>query len=149
MEVKGGVIRLMLTSRTQDAVYFPLNLWKDKFSASIVCYSTNTLECTLNLIKNMGLPWWYSGWTSTCQCRGRRFNPWSRKIPRATEQLSLCTTAHVLQLLKPACLDTCPTGKKKPLQGEAHALQLERRPCSLQLDKTHVQQWRPSVTRNK
>ena len=39
--------------------------------------------------------------------------------------------------------------KKKPLQGEARALQLERRPCSLQLDKTHVQQRRPSVTRNK
>ena len=26
------------------------------------------------------------------QCRGHRFNPWSRKIPHATEQLSLCGT---------------------------------------------------------
>ena len=29
---------------------------------------------------------------SACQCRGHRFNPWSRKIPHATEQLSPCTT---------------------------------------------------------
>lgn len=58
-KVKGGVIGLMLTSRTQDAVFFPLNLSeseKDNTSASILYYSTNTLECTLNLIKNMGLP---------------------------------------------------------------------------------------------
>ena len=29
---------------------------------------------------------------STCQCRSHRFDPWSRKIPHASEQLSLCTT---------------------------------------------------------
>ena len=27
------------------------------------------------------------------QCRGHRFDPWSRKIPHATEQLSPCATA--------------------------------------------------------
>ena len=26
----------------------------------------------------VGLPWWSSGWESILQCRGRRFNPWSR-----------------------------------------------------------------------
>ena len=37
-----------------------------------------------------GHPWWYTGWESTCQCRGHgRFDPWSGKIPRAAEQLSL------------------------------------------------------------
>lgn len=30
---------------------------------------------------------------STCQCRGYRFNPWSRKIPQAMEQLSLNATS--------------------------------------------------------
>ena len=35
-----------------------------------------------------GLPWWYGGY----QSRGHRFNPWSRKIPHATEQLGLSTT---------------------------------------------------------
>ena len=39
-----------------------------------------------------GLPWWCSGWESACQCRGHGFEPWSGKIPHATEQLSLCAT---------------------------------------------------------
>ena len=25
----------------------------------------------------VGLPWWHSGWESTCQCRGHGFEPWS------------------------------------------------------------------------
>ena len=32
-----------------------------------------------------GLPWWRSGWESACQCRGQGFEPWSGKIPHATE----------------------------------------------------------------
>ena len=36
----------------------------------------------------LGLPWWHSGYESACQCRGHGFEPWSRKIPHATEQLS-------------------------------------------------------------
>ena len=36
------------------------------------------------------LPLWLSGKKSACQCREHRFDPWSRKIPRASEQLSLC-----------------------------------------------------------
>ena len=39
-----------------------------------------------------GLPRWRSGLESACQCRGHGLTPWSRKIPRATEQLSPCTT---------------------------------------------------------
>ncbi|KAJ8798871.1 hypothetical protein J1605_000028 [Eschrichtius robustus] len=38
----------------------------------------------------IGLPWWCSGYESACQCRGYRFNLWSRKIPHAAEQLSPC-----------------------------------------------------------
>ena len=30
--------------------------------------------------------WWCSVSISTCQSRGHRFDPWSRKIPHATEQ---------------------------------------------------------------
>ena len=37
--------------------------------------------------------WWYSGEESAYQCRRRRFDPWSGKIPHAAEQLSLCSTA--------------------------------------------------------
>ena len=34
-----------------------------------------------------GLPWWSSGWESTCQGRGHRFDPWSRRILNVVEQL--------------------------------------------------------------
>ena len=39
-----------------------------------------------------GLPWLLSGKESSCQCRTRRFDPWSRKIPCTTEQLNPCVT---------------------------------------------------------
>ena len=39
-----------------------------------------------------GLPHWYNGWESTCQCREHGLDPWSGKIPHAAEQLSPCTT---------------------------------------------------------
>ena len=41
---------------------------------------------------NCGLSWWLSGKESTCRCRRHGFHPWSRKIPRALEQLSPCPT---------------------------------------------------------
>ena len=49
--------------------------------------------------ENLRLPWWPSRYKSACQCRGHRFDPWSRKIPHATEQLSPCTKT------KPVCLE--------------------------------------------
>ena len=39
-----------------------------------------------------GLPWWLSGKESACQCRRHRLDPWSGKIPHATEQLIPCAT---------------------------------------------------------
>ena len=51
-----------------------------------------------------GLPWWCSGWESTCQCRGHGFEPWSGKIPHATEQLGPWATttepAHLEPVLR-------------------------------------------------
>ena len=45
-------------------------------------------EITKKEIRSIrGLPWWRSGWESTCQCRGHGFEPWSGKIPHAVEQL--------------------------------------------------------------
>ena len=48
-----------------------------------------------------GLPWWRSGWESTCQCRGHGFKPWSGKIPHAVEQLSPWATATEPARLEP------------------------------------------------
>ena len=39
-----------------------------------------------------GLPWWFSGKESACQCRRHELAPWSGKISHAAEQLSLCAT---------------------------------------------------------
>ena len=43
-------------------------------------------------------PWWCIGWEFVCQYKEHRFDPWSRKIPRAAEQISPCATATELEL---------------------------------------------------
>ena len=55
------------------------------------------------------LPWWFSGTESACQCRRHEFDPWSGKIPYATEQLSLCTTTteRVLWSPRTTTAETC------------------------------------------
>ena len=52
----------------------------------------NMFNWKLRIWGNMGLSWWFSGKESTCQCRKRGLNPWSWKIPHASEQLSRCAT---------------------------------------------------------
>jgi len=42
--------------------------------------------------RRWGLSWWLSSKESICQCRRSGFDPWSRKIPYAMEQLSLYAT---------------------------------------------------------
>ena len=65
-----------------------------------------------------GLPWWLSGKESTCQCRRHRFNPWSRKISHAVEQLNLGTTTSGLQSLGSAtellCHNSQSQGAQRP-----------------------------------
>ena len=75
---------------------------------------------------NQGLPSGLSGKESSCQCRGHRFDPWSRNIPqdggklgpRATttepvlEPTSLNYGAQAPQLLKPACLQPVLRNKR-------------------------------------
>ena len=51
-------------------------------------------------------------------CRGHAFNPWSGKIPHATEQLSLCTTTTKAHVPRAWALQ-----QKKPPQCEPQALQ--------------------------
>ena len=52
----------------------------------------------------VGLPQWRSGWESACQCREHGFEPWSGKIPHATEQLGPWATitepAHLEPVLR-------------------------------------------------
>ena len=51
----------------------------------------------------------------------------------------------VQQLLKPMCSRAWVPQQEKPPQWEAWALQLQCSPCSLQREKVHEQQWRPSA----
>ena len=83
-----------------------------------------------------------SGWESTCQHKGHRFDPWSKRIPHAKRQLThnYCAWAlelvscnywaHGPQVLKPAHPRACALQQKKPLQWEAHSPQLESSPCT-------------------
>ena len=66
-----------------------------------------------------GLPWWLSGKESTRQCRRRRFNPWSGKIPHATQQRSPWTT--IIELVLQSLGATT-----EPEHARAHAPQQKR-----------------------
>ena len=58
------------------------------------------------------LPRWLRGTECTCQCRRHRFDPLSRKIPHATEQLSPCTTTTEPVLWSSGTATTEPTCHK-------------------------------------
>ena len=59
-----------------------------------------------------GLPSWSSGKECTCQCREHRFDPWSRKIPRAMERLSLCSATTEPALWSPGATTTEAAGRQ-------------------------------------
>ena len=87
-----------------------------------------------------GLPWWFSGKESTCQCRGPWFDSWSGEISCFLEQLSLCTTTEPM-LYSPHAATTeasVPYALSSALQSEAHSPQLDSSPHSLQLQKAHA-----------
>ena len=48
-------------------------------------FGASQINCPMSGYTTQGLPWWLSGKESTCQCRRYVFDPWSRKIPHATE----------------------------------------------------------------
>ena len=70
-----------------------------------------------------------------------RFNLWSRKIPHATEQLNLCTTAIECIHPRPCAPPQEASAKRSP--------KLESRSRLQQVEKVHAQRWRPSAAKNK
>ena len=82
----------------------------------------------------MGFLWWSRGEESTCQCREHGFNPWSRKIPHAVEQLSPCAT-----MLSPSA-----TTREAAATRSLHT-STKSSFCWLQLEKAHAQRQRPSA----
>ena len=80
--------------------------------------------CTAAL-KNafLGFPWWLSGKESACRCKNHGFDPWPRKIPHATEQLSPCTPTIEPVLESPGAAAAkawvpraCARQQEKPVQ---------------------------------
>ena len=60
-----------------------------------------------------GLPWWYSSEESVLQCRVHRFDPWSGKIPDASEPLSLRTRLQGTHTLEPGLHDQKPVHRNQ------------------------------------
>ena len=56
-----------------------------------------------------GLPWWLRGKESSCQWRRHRFDPWSGKVPHASEQLNPWATITEPVLETPGAESTEPT----------------------------------------
>ena len=90
----------------------------------------------------MEFPWWSSGKESTCQCRRHGFHPWSRKIPRAPEQLTPRAAASEDYTLRAG------VPRERPPQWEAWHHGRRQLPL-LQLEKVHTQQQRPTTPKTK
>ena len=65
--------------------------------------------------KSLGLPWWRSGWESTCQCRGHGFEPWSGKIPHAAEWLGPWATIAEPARLEPVLRNKRDHDSERPV----------------------------------
>ena len=75
----------------------------------------------------MDFPWWLSGKESACQCRGHGFDPWSRKIPCAMEQLS-CSPEPEPQSPQPLLLSLCATTSEAAAVRSPRSPQPEKSP---------------------
>ena len=64
--------------------------------------------------KEERLPWWYRRQESICQCSEHRFDPWSRKIPHVTEQLSPWATTTEPAHLEPVLFNKRNHHHEKP-----------------------------------
>ena len=112
--------------------------------------------------KPAGLPWWFSGEESDCQCRTDRLDPWSRKIPHALKQLSPCTTISLCsrawepQVLSPCAPTTeglppdnrCSAAREATTMRSPHTSTREQSSLSATREKP-MQQQRPSTAKNK
>ena len=97
-------------------------------------------------IKWAGLPRWSSGKESTGQSRGCEFSPWSRKIPRAVEQLSLYATTCDLHPEPTSCNCWSPCAPE-PVPPTREASPWEA--CASQLGKAWAQQGGPGQAQIK
>ena len=104
-------------------------MFQNSYSISRNCAKTITRR----------LPWRSRGKNSPCNA-GDRFNPWSRKIPHATEQLS--PSASATEALPPVLHNKRNTSERSLCTAMKGA------PSSPQLGKAQAQQQRPRAAKN-
>ena len=80
-----------------------LNKWK-----LLIFWVTNSICWKKNKNTTCGLPQWISGKESACQCRRHRFDPWPRKNPHVSKQLSPCASTIELVLWSLGTITTKP-----------------------------------------
>ena len=90
-----------------------------------------------------GLPWWRSGWESACQCGGHGFEPWSGKIPHATEQLGRWAT-----ITEPARLEPVLRNERGH-DNEARATAMKSGPHLPQLERALARKRGPNTAISK
>ena len=126
-------------------------------------YHLTPVRMAIIKVYKQGLPWWHSGWESAHQCRGHGFEPWSGRIPHATEQLNPCATAAEPALCSPRATATEPvchncwgphswrpcsaTGEATAMRGQRIAVKSS--PSSPQLEGARAQRRGPNAAKNK
>ena len=65
-------------------------IWKKSQQNLEICFTKEVRKKEELRIVWFRLLWWLRSKESACQCRRHEFNPWSRKIPHAAEQLTSC-----------------------------------------------------------
>ena len=103
----------------------------------------NVKFATLTL-KSVGFPWWHSGLESACQCKGHRFDLWSRRIPQAVEQLGPWP-----QLLSPRPRARAPSTTREATTVRSLSTGWKSSPRAPQLEKARRQHRRPSTAKNE
>ena len=109
------------------------------------------LKCWIKWKHCLGLPWECSGWESACQSRRHGFEPWSGKIPHASEQLSPCatTTESACHNYWSPCTWSPCSATREATAVRSPRTATKRSPRSPQLEKAHTQQRRPNAAKNK
>ena len=105
----------------------------------------------------VGLPWWHSGWESTCQCRGHRFDPClvqedptchgaTKPVRHNCWACALEPTCH--NYWSPCTWSPCSATREATAMRGPHTA-ARSSPCSPQLEKAHTQQQRSNADKNK
>ena len=102
-EIKKIIIILLILAKIQ--LKWSLDVYILQYCLLSVRTNSKKDSNAFELKHIWGLPWWHSGWESACQCRGHGFEPWSGRIPHATEQLGLWATATEPARLEPVLLN--------------------------------------------